>query len=271
MMTDTVFQKADIKAGSTMLPVVFRFNWQLTPYVFMLLLMVVGSVNATEACTESPELMGVRYQQTVVDLKKKTTKIRHMELWRDGNRVLYVYPDQGLAEQWERSGHGRLHLTTWFDKDKQGIEYMPEDLGKRAGPKHWAEKWQIIADPAVQAISIEATRGEGCSLTQVRVMSSPKRQVSLDWNVALKLPMRYSVKTQDRHEIWQLEEVVTAADRVKLVFNQRAAYKTTDYIDIGDNESDPFLRKLIHLGFVSHGASGFYDAEGHELKSGHSH
>jgi len=237
----------------------------------LLLMMAVGIVNATEACTESPELIGIRYQQTVVDLKKKTTKTRHMELWRDGNRVLYVYPDRGLAEQWERSGHGTLHLTTWFDKDAQGIEYMPEDLGARAAPKHWAEKRQIIADPAVQAMSLEATRGEGCSLIQVRVMASPKRQAKLDWNVTLKLPIRYSVKTQDRHETWQIEEMVTAADRVKQAFNQRAAYKTTDYIDIGDNESDPFLRKLIHLGFVSHGASGFYDAEGHALKSGHSH
>ncbi|WP_198246622.1 hypothetical protein [methane-oxidizing endosymbiont of Gigantopelta aegis] len=51
-----------------------------------------------------------------------------MELWRDGNRVLYVYPDQGLAEQWERSGHGSLHLTTWFDKDKQGISICLKTL-----------------------------------------------------------------------------------------------------------------------------------------------
>jgi len=49
------------------------------------------------------------------------------------------------------------------------------------------------------------------------------------------------------------------------------AYQTTDYADIGDNEGDPFLAKMINLGFIEHGASGFYDANGKALGGGHSH
>jgi len=101
---------------------------------------------------------------------------------------------------------------------------------------------------------------------------APDRQVSLEWNVSLQLPTRYTVRTKGRVEIWEAREIVTDPQKVRQVFDRRTAYKTTDFIDIGDNESAPFLRKMIYLGFVSYGASGFYDADGHALEGrGHPH
>jgi hypothetical protein len=54
-------------------------------------------------------------------------------------------------------------------------------------------------------------------------------------------------------------------------FALRDDYRTIDYADIGDSEDDPFVRKMIRMGFVSHGASGFYDEHGHALDGGHNH
>lgn len=75
----------------------------------------------------------------------------------------------------------------------------------------------------------------------------------------------------------QLTQTLTL-DKVKFdkaaVMQQFAnwdSFQTTDYADIGDNEGDPFLAKMINLGFIEHGASGFYDASGKALGGGHSH
>ncbi|NVK21392.1 MAG: hypothetical protein HWD86_02640 [Kangiellaceae bacterium] len=39
-------------------------------------------------------------------------------------------------------------------------------------------------------------------------------------------------------------------DMVELQINRWSDYKTYDYADIGDNEADPVLAKLIHQGFI---------------------
>ena len=58
---------------------------------------------------------------------------------------------------------------------------------------------------------------------------------------------------------------------MKAQFAEWYNYQTTDYAYIGDNENDPFLAKMINQGFVEHGASGFYDAQGNQLQGSHKH
>ncbi len=45
----------------------------------------------------------------------------------------------------------------------------------------------------------------------------------------------------------------------------------TDYSDVGDNESDPFVRKMINMGFVSLGTLGVYNLNGQVIDGVHGH
>ncbi len=240
---------------------------RIMPLSVLCIVVAPPAVQAQEDCDRSPAHLGVRYEQQIHELRTSTVVSRAMELWRDGDRVMHVYPDRGLAEQWERSAEkGPLHLTVWFDADRQGIEYMPEDLGGRSDPQRWAEKWQLVSAKASKTLQSKTTSGTGCELIHELVKEASGRQVVLEWNASLQLPTRYTVTTDDRVEVWVAKEIIADPKRVRQAFDRRAAYATTDYIDIGDNESDPFLRKMIHLGFASHAASGFYDADGHALE-----
>jgi len=242
---------------------------------FTLVLSIISlpvTVQAGTSCDSPPDVLGARFEQTVINSKTGATSARNMELWRDGDRVMFVYPDRGIAEQWERNGNGALHLTTWFDKDRQGIEYMPEDIGSQSDSKRWSEKWQLFPDTLLQKMQVKGESGHDCKVTRKLMQASPVRTVKLEWLVAMKLPENYSVSTKNGTESWALKELVTDQKKIRQTFDQRSHYKTTDYIDIGDNEDDPFLRKMIHLGFVSHHASGFYDSDGHALEgSDHAH
>ena len=42
--------------------------------------------------------------------------------------------------------------------------------------------------------------------------------------------------------------------------NVLPAYQTTDFADIGDDHTDPFLTDMVHQGFIEHGSDGVYHA-----------
>ena len=63
-----------------------------------------------------------------------------------------------------------------------------------------------------------------------------------------------------------LDEVEIAAEFVK-----REQYISTDYADIGDDHTEPFLTQMVNLGFIEGGASDFYNAQGEALQGEHGH
>ena len=273
-MTDTVLLLANGKAANvpfaaflSSISFVYRFI-----SVVLLMILVPVTVQAEASCDGSPDVLGARFEQTVFNDKTGTTSARNMELWRDGDRVMFVYPDRDIAEQWEHNSNGALHLTTWFDKDRHGIEYMPDDIGSQSDPKRWQEKWQLLPGSLLQKLQVIGESGHDCKVTRKLMQNGPDRTVKLEWLVSMQLPEKYSVRTKKGIESWTLKELITDQKKIRQTFDQRSHYKITDYVDIGDNENDPFLRKMIHLGFVSHHASGFYDSDGHALEgSGHAH
>jgi hypothetical protein len=78
-------------------------------------------------------------------------------------------------------------------------------------------------------------------------------------------------ESADKAVNWQLAEVTYDNKMIQQQLDTFSAYQSTDFADIGDNESDPFFRKMINLGFIEHSASGFYDSEGNSLSSAHQH
>ena len=72
------------------------------------------------------------------------------------------------------------------------------------------------------------------------------------------------------HRSWTLTNADYEAD-VSNFFAKRVDYQATDYADIGDDHTDPFLTKMVTQGFIEAGASGFYDQHGRALKGEHNH
>ena len=97
------------------------------------------------------------------------------------------------------------------------------------------------------------------------------KTISLKWLPHYRLIKSFSKETEVGKSSWILEDKIIDPKQIKKAFTAWENYQTTDYTDIGDNESDPFLMKMINLGFVEHGASGFYDAQGNTLEGEHHH
>jgi hypothetical protein len=93
----------------------------------------------------------------------------------------------------------------------------------------------------------------------------------LEWLPAMQVVSYYSAKTTQGMIEWRLDDIITDRTIINAAFAQWEGYASTDYADIGDNESDPFLLNMINLGFIEHGSNGFYTASGQSMGTSHAH
>ena len=231
-------------------------------------------------CDIDANLIGARYQITqepvsssLTNTSNKNTRTgtKSMNLWRRGLEVAHEFPDAGVTEIWNRIIDGRIRPVRYFDLDQRGIEYQPEDINKGKGDRDWNGKFQLISDDQFAAMTLVSTQGMGCDVEELYRFNNNGLETELTWLPELKLVKSYAEEKPDHRTKWVLLEVIQDKQKISQSFDSRSGYQLTDYADIGDSEDDPFMRKLIHLGFVSHEASGFYDEHGQPLEGGHLH
>lgn len=207
-------------------------HWMLRSRTFIGALLIGLASGAYGECEieSDSNALGVRYE--VTSTQGDEVRVEQMAIWRLDGRLLHERPASQMADLWERTRNGRLHLIRYFDAHQRAIEYQPDDLGfSEDGP--FAQRLALLE--------------------------------------ALCADEAYTYVEDQVRFIWRRTEVVTDPEAVMTAFEDRSRYASTDYADIGDNESDPFLLRMVNLGFVEHGGSGFYDADGHDMGGRHNH
>lgn len=238
-------------------------------FKFLLIMLATISTVQAEECTESPEHLAATYQ-----FKKMTSgnSEKHiLTLWRNGQRLAHETPNKQMTSIWEQGVGGRLRLVRSFDADNRGIEYQPNEVKVDDTDAYWAQLNHLLAPAHFQSWPIIISSGQGCDLVQTYQLKSEHETTQITWQPALKLVISLSQKT-GKHDIeWTLRKLIHDKNLINQAFKNWDSYHMTDYADIGDNESDPFLLKMMNLGHIEHGAAGFYDSEGNSIDSGHGH
>ncbi len=222
-----------------------------------------ASSNSTDVCLAS-EYVKAEYQLTINSNGQKQQLTVH--LWRTPKQVAIDYPDRKITELWERTANGQLHLVRYFDAYQRGIEYQPVEIG---GSHDWDLKRQLVSSRFLKRMNLEKVVGEGCQQVQHLSFKGEKFHSKLKWLVKQELVRHYAIKSDAGSESWKLLHVSTDVDLIDTKFSRLSDYQTTDYTDVGDNESDPFLVKMINLGHLQHGSLGFYDSAGHSMDPHH--
>lgn len=235
----------------------------------LVLTVALTTLSAGAVACDSDKLRAT-YQMTELSHDGQHKNTRELVLWRNGHQVAHQYPHSEITEIWNQNSRGDLHLERYFDAYQHGIEYQPGEIKGNS----WEIKYQLVSTEFMKELSLDRTVGEGCDRVEYWVSNTKtpgKGKVALEWMPGQKLVKKLSVNTDNGSTEWTLKDIKTDSGLVDEIFSIHRAYKLTDYADVGDNESDPFLRKMINLGFVSHGPSGFYNTEGHVLESAQKH
>ncbi|HBC57734.1 MAG TPA: hypothetical protein DCZ03_11265 [Gammaproteobacteria bacterium] len=227
---------------------------------FIISISVVFAATDTDDFCPGSQRMMAEYQLTTKANGKKQKLEVH--LWRNPKQVAIHYPQKQITELWERTPNDRLHLVRYFDEYQRGVEYQPVEIG---GNHDWDLKRQLIASKVIDKMNLDKVVGEGCQQIQVLSYKNEQSKTKLKWLVKQELIQYYQIKSVTRSEVWKLTKSSTDSAMIDKKFAQLSEYQTTDYTDVGDNESDPFLVKMINLGHVQHGSLGFYDADGHSM------
>ena len=232
-----------------------------------------ASVSAVIAdCKIEKNVLGAVYEVSTMAKDSNKVQKRHLTLWRNGNQVAHEHTDDHITEIWEKMSNGLIRLERHFDAHNRGIEYAAREINNGKGYQDWSLKYQLISNQLKQEMKFLNSTGKACDKLERYILQTKGKRFDLLWLPEKYLIAQFTIHTKHADVVWQLTENITQQETVKNVFAARGNYQTTDYIDIGDNESDPFLLRMINLGFVKHGASGFYDSHGNNMNPNqHSH
>lgn len=228
------------------------------------------------ACVDAQQPLGARYSVTDVQLRdgkeeSSSRKQREFMLWRNGKEVAHEYRDRKVTLIWNQTSNGGLKALQVFDAYARAIEYEPVNVKGSNSTEAWERYSQLFGSEAINAMELTAEYGEGCAREQTYTENDNAIKRELVWLPDAKLARRFVSESEKRRVVWLLDELVDDKNLVVKAIRQRQNYQTTDYADIGDNESDPFLLKMINLGFIAHGAAGFYDSEGNAIEAERQH
>jgi len=197
------------------------------------------------------------------------TKTTAFTLVRNNAQVAYQFPGKNIIDIWVKYPNQQVALNRYFESQKRVIEYQPTELKRSV---NWQKKYQLITHEQIKEMDLITQGGSGCYQQEEYHLKKDNFVVQLSWLPQLNL-VKSLIVTQGEHtKTWQLKKVEPLQSAVEQFFEKRYNYQSTDYADIGDNESDPFLLNMINLGFIDHSPQGFYNSKGENISpTGHNH
>lgn len=238
-------------------------------YLFTLSFSVCSYAQST--CQANKQVVGATYQISLTNptTGKSLQKPQIIHFWRDHDQVIYEYNTQEITEEWRLLKNNHVQLIRYFDHYQRGIEYQPADLHIEKMESSWEKKEQILNQKFIDQLVVEKKIKTACSTVSTfktnRGKTNTNNLIALSWDNSYHLPTKLTTKQDNKLITWTLQKLITDPLVVKQNFTKRDDFELTDYTDIGDNESDPFLAKMINQGFISHHHSGFYNTDGEHL------
>lgn len=220
-----------------------------------------------------------------------TYKVHHasgqqstMTLLRNQDQVIYQRSPVSF-ELWNKQGE----YVRYFPKQQRSISYRKGDLRSLNMHFDFEQLNQLVSTSLISKLNKSEQANPPFAADRENQIAAPEclnanryhgalqlSQVQLIWAEKVTLPVTMDVTMgmqQNNQKVsYQLVSLnaLSSDDFTSLI----SGYRDMDFADVGDNESDPFIAKMIHQGFIQHGSSGFYDSQGNPLSggdSGHQH
>lgn len=232
----------------------------------ILSLALLSPLASAAQCTIDSQYMQASYLASQKHGAETAEKTQQFTLWRTPAQA--AQQDEQIVEVWQQLSNKQLRPIRYFPQAKRGIEYQPSEV---QGVQNFSRKYQLVSDQLLANMTLKSEQGEGCDKVQKYQFKQADTTIELTWAANKKLLESMHISKPSSSQTIVLQSVNFNKQNVQQQFAVWDNYQTTDYADIGDNENDPFLAKMINLGFIEHSATGFYDANGKAMHGGHGH
>ena len=242
----------------------------------LLISTLVSTSSLASQCDINPTILKANYSVTnTVPHSVKSTAAANskpvsqsLNLWRNQQQV--AHENDVMTELWQHLANNQIRPIRYFNAQQRGIEYQPSEV---RGVQNWSAKTQLVDNHLIEKMTLVSTQGTGCDEVKNYTLSENGNDFTLAFFTHSKLVKTFSTSTKKSQTttLLSLNNVNTNEPLISAQFAQWDRFQTTDYADIGDNEGDPFLAKMINLGFIEHSATGFYNQQGEAIQGGHHH
>lgn len=193
-------------------------------------------------------------------------KIEEKQRWsyiRQSNKAIFHYPKRNIAEQWSLNKRQRVEFERWFLSAKRVIQYENGDLKSIGKEQQWQAVSQVIDASLLTRLKLQSTSRYLCWQQQNFSGAVDGAQIQVSWLPKLNLVKSVAWKKGELEKKIVLQQL-SHIDTAKTIFSQRLSYSEMDFADIGDNEADPFVARMIDQGFgVERDAAMYPDQHGH--------
>ena len=172
---------------------------------------------------------------------------QQLSLLRKGNRIAHYNLQQKIANIWYLNRHNQQQLTRVFERYQQGIEYQADELKAQ---HQWHYVRTLVDHELLASMTKQKVSGLGCQRREYYTLATTTHEFQLQWLSALALPQSLVVTDKQTHKTSRLQLVdIEYGNKAVEQLGKWDALPTTDYADVGDNENNPFLAKMINQGF----------------------
>lgn len=188
------------------------------------------------------------HENTSVSGANPQEKLTSSYLWREATRVETRDAGGKTGAVWERGSNGEIFYRKLYHQARKAIEYYPDDL-RAAG--HYP-RWQAVAsifDPELLGSKLKQLGQEVYMGRNAERYRGEMDGVTIEvlWLTQERLPALVKKATANRSdmlrlaEIWPLE-LAPWASSTRVELDQ---YEHLDFADLGDKESDPFVKWAV--------------------------
>lgn len=166
--------------------------------------------------------------------------------WRQPDRVETRDAGGNTGQIWEASKNGQVTYWRVFHKNKRVIEYTPGDLRALGQHPDWPTITKVI-DPTLLTTKLQPVGKVEILGRQAQRYQGQVNGVEFEvwWLDREQVPALVRQVSEHREETLRLKAIYPLQES-PWARSQIVDYVHLDYADLGDKESDPFVRSLLH-------------------------
>ncbi|WP_345852826.1 hypothetical protein [Shewanella algae] len=239
-----------------------------------------GSIgDDANVCAAKPSRFQASYQITVGSGEQ--ARQQQLTLTRFDDTIIYQRSPVSY-EAWHKNGE----YVRYFPQEKRSISYRRGDLLALNIHTDLDRQFHLISPAALSQFEKGQSLQDSCFTRQSYSFKSKShgesheenhshanksatepQSLQLSWISELELPAEMTITQGEQRIVYRLSKLTPVSQ--ESFKRLTSGFQDLDFADVGDSESDPFIAKMITQGFIQHGSSGFYSADGQQLEGGH--
>ena len=182
--------------------------------------------------------------ETTITKADQSEKHYRWYFWRTGNRVETRNPQDNSSEEWTKLSNGQVEYSIIFHNEKQAIDYTPVDLGMIGETPNWTMT-TLLFSPEMMATLVSDSDETLLNQKAIHYKTNlPNTVFEISWLPQMQIPAM--IKREENGQTITTKIVSLEPTEKSMLSNPEAsAYYHTVFADLGDKESDPFIKSVM--------------------------